>query len=143
MTRVHARRSWQRLLARVAGCSLLVLLLSGPTSGAVGSCGGDELGDEADLESYCTEREELVCVRQSLRREITIGERDDCRRQARIDCRNRSWAPDCHPTERQTRACLNALSSLDTLETPEDELEECSSNALCNAPERGDAGVEP
>jgi hypothetical protein len=128
------------VLARAGMCALLLLVLGGPTPGAVGACGGDELDGEADLDSYCAEREQLVCVRQALRREISTGARDDCRRRAIADCMNRSWAPDCRPTERQTRACLNALSSTDTLDTPEDELEECQSEALCNAAPRGEAG---
>ena len=126
---------------RALVCALLFGLLTGPTSGAVGSCGSDELDREADLESYCAMREELVCVRRQLRREITIGEQDDCRRQARVDCQNRAWAPSCQPTERQTRACINALSSLDTLDTPEDELEECQREALCTAESDFDAAI--
>jgi hypothetical protein len=135
-------RAFERISRRVAACTLLFTLLCGPTPGAVGSCGSDELAREADLESYCAQREQLVCVRQSLRREITIVERDECRRQAIMDCHNRSWAPRCQPTERQTQACLNALSSTDTLNTPEDELEECQTKALCTAEPRGDAGIE-
>jgi hypothetical protein len=131
-----------RLGARAALCALLFALLTGPTSGATGSCGGDELDREADLEEYCQQREQYVCVRQQLRREITVGERDDCRRQGIADCRNRSWAPRCRPTERQTRACLNALASLDTLDTPEDELEECQTEALCADQPTRDAGDE-
>ena len=138
-------RSWRwpgarSSLLRAAACLAIVLALGGPTPGAVGGCGGDELDREADLESYCSQREQLVCVRRALRREITSGERDDCRRQAIVACRNRSWAPQCSPTERQTRACLNALSSTETLQTPEDELEECQTRALCNAP-AADAGA--
>ena len=132
-----SRRIARRALAGV----LLFLVLAGPTPGAVGSCGGDELDREADLDSYCAEREQLVCVRQALRREITSGQRDDCRRTAIVDCRNRSWAPRCQPTERQTQACLNALRSLDTLNTPDDELEECQTEALCTTERRDDAGI--
>jgi hypothetical protein len=135
-------RALARIAHRLVACALLFALLCGPTPGAVGPCGGDELDREADLDSYCAEREQLVCVRQALRREITIAERDECRRQAIEDCRNRSWAPRCQPTERQTRACLNALRSTDTLDTPEDELEECQNKALCTAELRVDAGIE-
>ena len=53
----------------------------------------------------------------------------------------RYWAPGCQPTERQARACLNALRSLDNLETKEDELDECDSEALCGGkPQPADAG---
>jgi len=132
----------QRIARRALSSVLLFLVLAGPTPGAVGSCGGDELDRDADLDSYCAEREQLVCVRQALRREITSGQRDDCRREAIADCRNRSWAPRCQPTERQTQACLNALRSLDTLNTPDDELEECQTDALCTAERSDDAAIE-
>jgi hypothetical protein len=133
--------AFQRIARRALAGALLFVVLAGPTPGAVGSCGGDELDREADLDSYCAEREQLVCVRQALRREITSGQRDDCRRAAIAACRNRSWAPRCQPTERQTQACLNALRSLDTLNTPDDELEECQTDALCTAERRDDAAI--
>jgi hypothetical protein len=110
----------------------LILLLGGPTPGAVGSCGGDELGGEADVRAYCTEREQLICVRRSLRREITPGQSDDCRREAIQICKARAWAPACRPTERVARACLNALRSLDTVKTPEDRIKECRTSSLCS-----------
>lgn len=115
-----------------AGCALgLLTLLGGPTPGAVGACGGDELDEPADLQAYCTERDQLVCVRRSLRGELSHAERDDCRRLAIAQCQDRFWLPECEPTRREARACLNALRSFDTLETREDEIEECSPSELC------------
>jgi hypothetical protein len=126
---------------RLMLCALALGLLSGPTSGAVGSCGGEQLDEPADLPSYCSEREQLVCVRRELRHEISIGERDDCRRAALEACSRRFWPADCRPSERQTRACLNALRSTDTLQTPESDLEECHTEALCTVEPRDDAGA--
>ena len=120
------------LLGRAVTCALLFLVLGGPTPGAVGSCGSDELDRPADFQSYCLEREQLICVRRGMRREISIAEQHDCRWDAIDFCEAVSdWSPRCQPSERITRACLNALRSLDTLETPEDELEECDDEALC------------
>lgn len=110
----------------------LLLLLGGPTPGAVGSCGGANLDRAADLASYCKERDQLVCVRRQLRKEISIAASNDCRRQAIAQCEMRSWAPGCQPTVRQTRACLNALRSLDTLQTKENQIAECKVSALCS-----------
>jgi hypothetical protein len=115
-----------------AGCAAGLLgLLGGPTPGAVGACGGDDLDEPADLQDYCTERDQLVCVRRSLRGELSHAERDDCRRLAIAQCQDRFWLPQCQPTRREARACLNALRSLDTLDTREDEIEECSPSKLC------------
>lgn len=142
-----------------AGAALL-LLLGAPTPGAVGSCGGDsELDELAELQPYCEEREELTCVRMALRRELSVVERDDCRRcaldfdglsnerkrecldpetkwnedraQPFVPCDRRFWPADCRPTVRQTNACLNALRSRDTLETAESSIHECNTKALC------------
>jgi hypothetical protein len=124
---------------------LLVLLLGGPTPGAVGSCSGEgKLDAFADLQSFCKEREQLECVRRALRKELTTQQRDDCRRAAIMDCEQRSWAPGCHPTERQADACLNALRSLDTLSTKEKDIAECNQQALCttrHAAQASDAGA--
>ena len=108
------------------------MLLGGPTPGAVGSCGGDELAGQADVQSYCTEREQLICVRQQLRREISIAQSNQCRRDMIERCKSRAWAPQCKPSERAARACLAALRSLDTVDTKESEIEECSMPALCS-----------
>jgi hypothetical protein len=139
---IDARR--KALLVRTGFGVLLMLLLGGPTPGAVGSCGTDDLDDFADIQRYCAKREQLVCVRRNLRKEITNAQRDDCRRAALKQCASRSWAPECHPTEREALACLNALSDLDTLHTPEAEIHECSTEALCTLhyePKPG--GTEP
>jgi hypothetical protein len=119
---------------RVLGWALLALLISAPTPGAVGSCGSDELSGQADLVAYCTEREELICVRRYERGDlVSVGDRDDCRREEIARCERRFWAPGCAPTKREANACLNALRSRDTLSTKEDELEECQREALCTA----------
>lgn len=120
--------------ARIGMLAMITLLLTGPTPGAVGSCGEEHLGEPAELESYCSQRDQLVCVRRNLRRELTNQETDDCRRAAIERCQSRSWAPECQPTQRQARACLNALQSFDTLSTQESELGECSTGALCAIP---------
>ena len=60
----------------------LMLLLGGPTPGAVGSCGGDDLAGFADIQSYCSEREQLICVRRELRKEIDARRARRCRREA-------------------------------------------------------------
>ena len=109
------------------------LLLAAPTPGSIGACGGDDLDQPAELSSYCQQRGELTCVRRFLRKEITATERDACRWNAIDTCAMRSFSPNCRPSERQTRACLNALSSLDSLSTQESDLPDCNTNALCGA----------
>jgi hypothetical protein len=131
-----------RYARRVVGWSLIALLISAPTPGAVGSCGSDELAGPAELVAYCTEREELICVRRHERREISVIERDRCRREEIARCSRRYWAPGCAPTKREANACLNALRSLDTLSTLESELDECQSEALCTARPLVDAAVD-
>jgi hypothetical protein len=118
-------------------------MLVAPTPGAVGGCDEGDLGDPVDFSYYCRNREELACVRRFLRREITERERDDCRLDAVAACRRRAFPSDCHPSRRAAEACLNALRSLDTLETQEDELDECNTGALCKATpsELGDGGL--
>jgi len=120
-------------MRRIFGWSFLAALISAPTPGAVGSCGADDLSGSANLVSYCREREELICVRRHERREISVLERDACRRTEIARCERRFWAPGCAPTQREANACLNALRSLDTLDTPENEIDECQSEALCTA----------
>ena len=129
-------------LRRVAFSALVLLTLSGPSPGAVGSCGGDELDEPADSRRYCRERDQLICVRRALRKEISDAERDECRRDAldrlrpsRVRARLRS-----RPNARRAHAS-GALRSLDTLSTPEDQLEECDPEALCGG--LADAEEEP
>jgi hypothetical protein len=131
-----------RYARRVVGWLFIALLISAPTPGAVGSCGSDELAAPADLVAYCTEREELICVRRHERRELSVIERDQCRRDEIARCAHRFWAPGCAPTKREANACLNALRSLDTLSTRESELDECQSEALCTARLPADAAVD-
>ena len=115
----------------------LFLLLGGPTPGAVGDCSGDEGNKPADLQAYCVEKNELICVRRAERNEISRSESDDCRREVIDACNRSSWAGDCRPTVRQTEACLNALYDRETLQTPEDEIEECQRASLCRVDTRG------
>ncbi len=138
-----------RMARRALAAAALLLLLGGPTPGAVGSC-DDDVDGFADLTEYCKEREELICVRRALRKELSTEQRDDCRREAMDACDRRFWAPDCRPTNRQAQACLNALRSTETVQTPEDELKECNTEALCTARTTGtpidmgeDAGMAP
>jgi hypothetical protein len=128
-------------MKRIALLALLFVLLAAPTPGAVGSCGtGSELQAPAELETYCKDREELICVRRYLRKELSIDDRDDCRREVIDLCERRFWAPECRPTRRQANACLNALRAKETVDIPEDELDECDAKALCTATLQPDAG---
>lgn len=113
----------------------LMLVLGGPTPGAVGSC-GEESAPFADLRSYCETRELLSCERRRLRGEFNTepvpqGAFDACLLAATLDCRNRFWAPGCRPTTRQVNACIAALQSYDTLDVEEADLPECKVEALC------------
>lgn len=109
------------------------MAIAAPTPGAVGSCGTDELAEPAVFSDYCRQREQLVCTRKFLRKEITAEARDLCRWEAIDACDRRSFPSDCQPTRRETEACLRALSSLDTLDTPESKIAECSRSRLCKA----------
>jgi len=124
---------------RVVVTLILAMLLVGPTPGAVGSCNQNEddnpvldMGDE--MIDYCQEKEELTCFRQGERGELDKekGEVDACRKAVRRICETRTWQPDCRPTKRQAEACINALRSMDTLDTEESKIKECSEDALCN-----------
>jgi hypothetical protein len=120
---------WNWLLLGFGWC-----LIVAPTPGAVGSCGGkDELAEPTDFMSYCQKREELICTRRYLRKEITAETRDACRWDGVDACARRAFPPDCRPTRRQSEACLNALASFDTIDTPETALPECKQKALCTA----------
>ena len=109
------------------------MAIAAPTPGAVGSCGHDDLSEAANFSDYCDRREQLICTRRFLRKEITAEARDLCRWDAIAACDRRSFPGDCRPSRRETDACLRALSSLDTLETQESEIAECSRSALCKA----------
>lgn len=133
--RVALTRHVPRLLLALG----LMLLLGGPTPGAVGNC-GDKSAPFADLGKYCEDRELLSCERRRLRGEFELSPRDpamekaafdDCLLQATLDCQNRFWAPGCRPTVRQVNACIAALQSYDTLAVEEADLPECKIEALC------------
>ena len=115
----------------------LVLLawafLVGPTPGAVGSCEDEDLSEPVEFSYYCRNREELHCVREFLRKNITERERDKCRWDAQDSCRRRTFPSDCQPTKRTAEGCLNALRSLDTLDMKDGEIEECDTELLCGA----------
>jgi hypothetical protein len=119
---------WKWLLLGFGWC-----LIVAPTPGSVGSCGTDVLDEPTDFMSYCQKREELICTRRYLRKEITAETRDACRWDGVDACARRAFPPDCKPTRRQSEACLNALASFDTLNTPEADLPECKQKALCTA----------
>ena len=72
------------------------LAIAAPTPGAVGSCGRDDLAEPADFSSYCEEREQLICTRKYLRKEITAEARDICRWDAVDACERRAFPSDCH-----------------------------------------------
>jgi hypothetical protein len=118
------------------------LMLCAPTPGSVGSCGTDPLDDSADFSSYCQQREQLVCVRRNLRKEITDAATEECRWDAIDTCARSSFPSDCRPSRRETDACLNALASFDTLHTKEADIPECKPERLCTATKQVDAGVE-
>ena len=129
-------------LARGAALLALALLIAAPTPGAVGSCGGDELTSQADVVSYCQEREQLVCERKRRRGELDDDGAQLCRHDVIELCAKRFWPNDCRPTQRVARACLNALRSLDTLDTKESEIEECKAKSLCSIQADGPASID-
>jgi len=113
------------------GCGLGVLLLSATTPGAVGSCNGDDaLSRTAEFHSYCEQREQLLCIRRFLREEITAEARDLCLWDALDACAQRAFPAGCEPTQREADACVRALSALDTVNTPDDQIDECQ---LCGS----------
>lgn len=136
-------------LLRVVLALGLVLLLGGPTPGAVGSC-GDDSAPFADLRMYCETRELLSCERRRLRGEFETSPRDPqaekdafdgCLLDATLGCASRFWAPGCRPTTRQANACIAALQSYDTLDVEESELPECKVGALCTVNMLSDGGT--
>jgi hypothetical protein len=134
-------------VSRALFALIILLMLGAPTPGAVGSCGAED--GEADLFSFCREREELTCWRRGLRRELTEKAVTECRENAIEQCKQRVWAPECRPTERQAEACINALRSLDTVQTVESRIAECKEKRLCTAEaaaetsDKTDSGEEP
>lgn len=128
-----------RRVLRLCAALGLLLLLGGPTPGAVGSC-GDDLSGFADPDEFCRAREDLTCIRRSLRGDLTEEGRDTCRRQVEALCAQRTFAPDCRPTRRQAEACLNALRARSTVDIKESELDECNTRALCTARTVGGSG---
>lgn len=124
-----------RPLVRALLSLALLLVLGGPTPGAVGSCGEDS-APFADLNDYCNKRELLSCERRRLRGEFAVmadptGAFDACLLNSGLTCQSRFWAPGCRPTTRQVNACIAALQSYDTLEVEEADLPECKVSALC------------
>ena len=128
-----ASRFWTRGRARAALIAFVWCFAVAPTPGAVGSCDDSELSEPVEFSYYCRNREELVCVRKFLRKDITETERDECRWDAVDGCKRRDFPSTCHPTKRAAEACLNALRSFDTVETDEEDLKDCNTDALCRA----------
>jgi hypothetical protein len=118
---------------RVLFAVLVLLILGGPTPGAVGSCDAED--SDADLYAFCRSREELTCWRRGLRRELTENAVNQCRVDAVAKCQQSSWAPGCKPTQRQADACINALRAMDTLQTKESKIAECKQKSICTATE--------
>lgn len=126
---LQSAATWRRMLVAIG----LLLLLGGPTPGAVGNC-GEESAPLVDLIDYCVDRELLSCRRRQLRGELTVDTYEDCANKAvREICPSRFWAPGCRPTTRQANACIEALRSYDTLHIEERDLPECKVSALCTA----------
>jgi len=121
----------------------LALLIAAPTPGAVGSCGGDELTEEAEVTSYCQEREQLICERKRRRGDLDDDGAQLCRHEVIELCAKRFWPNDCRPTKRVARACLNALRSLDTLEIKDEtkNIEECKAESLCTIEGEGPVSI--
>ncbi len=119
------------MVRRALVATSLLLLLGGPTPGAVGSC-GEESAPLVDLVDYCVDRELLSCRRRQLRGELNDDTYADCADDVvRVICPSRFWAPGCRPTTRQANACIEALRSYDTLQIEERDLPECKVSALC------------
>lgn len=130
--------SARRVSRLVLGC-LCLAFITGPTPGAVGSCAASDesLDRPADLEAYCSEREQLVCVREYENGKLSLVRRDDCRRAAIARCERRRFLPGCRPTQRDANACLNALHSRSTLGLGVEEIDECA--RLCRLQNEDDS----
>lgn len=118
---------------------VLLLVLGGPAPGSVGACGEDS--ELVEPVGYCKRREQIICARQLARGEVDRIGYETCVLEAQAVCERRIFAPECRPTQRQADACLRALRSTETLQTPADQVEECSTEALCRSRTR-DAGAE-
>jgi hypothetical protein len=137
---IRGLRNASRLLRPFALLGV-ALLIAAPTPGAVGECGGDELTGEANVVSYCQEREQLMCERRRRRGELDDDGAQICRHEVIDLCARRFWPDDCRPTKRVAGACLNALRSLDTLNTKESEIEECQAKSLCSIKSEGPVSI--
>ncbi len=109
---------------------LLVLLLGGPTPGAVGSCSDND--EVIGAVEWCVEKEGWICERRGAQGTYDDDEVDACLRGVEPSCQGRTWPPDCVPlTRRVAQACIDALGSIDRLGTAEGDLEECKLETLC------------
>jgi hypothetical protein len=124
--------------ARSILCGLILLMLGAPAPGAVGSCGAED--SAADLITFCRAREELTCWRRGLRLELSEEAVNQCRVDVIKECRQRVWAPECKPTQRQADACIYALRDVETVQTAENKLAECKTKRLCTAEGETDSG---
>lgn len=133
----------QVLRQRVLWLLLLVPVLVGPAPGAVGGCGcgSDPLDEPVDLEAYCIEREQLVCVREFERGVGSVFDRDDCRREVIDLCSTRSFPRGCSPSKRKASACLNALHARSTLGETVNQLKECRDLCDFSTALQGDGGM--
>ena len=108
-----------------------MFLLGGPTPGSIGSCAdAPELGDPED---FCTDQRALFCLRDREAERIDDEEYETCLGMVADDCNQFNFSDECFPppTKLKQDACLSALQSVDRLGTPNDEIEECSFDALC------------
>lgn len=110
---------------------VLVLLLGGPTPGAVGDCSDDE-GAFVPASDWCFEKEAWLCERRRAQGTYTDAERDNCLELLNTSCPGRTWPDGCTPpTEQTTRACIAALMSVDRLGEAEADIVECKSEIIC------------
>ncbi len=127
------------LAARAAIAALLLLVLGAPGPGHVGSC-SDSTDAAADPEVFCRERKGWICARLRLAGGDADGDPpgacagapayeqsqfDDCRARIPTDCSGARFAADCTVTERQTAACVEALSLQANVCIPEEMIAEC------------------
>lgn len=101
-----------------------MLLLTGPAPGEVGGCGADAFLSQP--EDFCRDRAAWICRRQQARGEIR--DIDACFATIPNTCEGAAWPPSCVPlpTQRVTNACIDALSLVENLDVPPEDLSECN-----------------
>ena len=140
------------ILGRVLVGAVLFLALGGPAPGAVGSCGGEVTA--VDPIQFCVSWRTIECNRSRARGDVlpapptpctddpgtpenesdpTICNWLFCRSGVPSRCSSFAWPTDCNPppNELVTNACLNAVSDISRLSTPNDGILECRLEMLC------------